>query len=266
VQAKLPVVLKGEAIALPAPGQPTTHIVKPASDRFPSMTENEAYVMSLAAAVGLEVAPVEARVLRERTFLLIRRYDRSVGADGRVHRVHQEDFCQALGVPPETKYASEGGPTFKECFSLLRRVSRNPAADLLKLLEVAIFNLVVGNADAHGKNFSMLYTADGLQLAPFYDLVSTGLYPELSPKLAMPMGRCATLQEMDPAGWLRFSSEADLGLPFLRRSASELCARVAREAEGVAAALSRPHLDQDAIARHASLVIARARRVAMTIR
>ena len=72
------------------------------------------------AAIGLDVAPVEPRVVSDRTFLLVQRYDRAFGDDGNVRRIHQEDFCQALGVPPETKYASEGGPTFKDCFELLR--------------------------------------------------------------------------------------------------------------------------------------------------
>ena len=109
-QSKVPVVLVDGAVALPAPGQPTTHILKPPISRFSATTENEAFVMRLAAAVGLDVAPVEARVVRDRTFLLVQRYDRAGGEDGRVRRIHQEDFCQALGVPPETKYTSEGGP------------------------------------------------------------------------------------------------------------------------------------------------------------
>lgn len=151
-QSKVPVVLVDGAVALPAPGQPTTHILKPPISRFSATTENEAFVMRLAAAVGLDVAPVEARVVRDRTFLLVQRYDRAGGEDGRVRRIHQEDFCQALGVPPETKYASEGGPAFKDCFALLRRVAARPAVDVLKLLDAVIFNVIAGNADAHGKN------------------------------------------------------------------------------------------------------------------
>ncbi|MFZ4747992.1 MAG: HipA domain-containing protein, partial [Sphingomonas sp.] len=113
-QSKVPVVLLDEAVALPAPGQPTTHILKSPIWRFAATTENEAFVMRLAAAIGLDVAPAEARTVQDRTFLLVHRYDRAIGADGIVRRIHQEDFCQALGVPPETKYASEGGPTFKD--------------------------------------------------------------------------------------------------------------------------------------------------------
>ncbi|MGE3832139.1 MAG: type II toxin-antitoxin system HipA family toxin, partial [Parvibaculaceae bacterium] len=192
-QSKVPVVLIGGAVALPAPGQPTTHILKPPISRFEATTENEAFAMLLAAAIGLEVAPAEPRVVRDRTFLLVQRYDRAIRDDGLVHRIHQEDFCQALGVPPETKYASEGGPTFKDCFELLRRVAARPAVDVLKLLDAVIFNVIAGNADAHGKNFSILYGDDGPRLAPLYDLLATIAYPDLSQKFAMKIGKRATL-------------------------------------------------------------------------
>ncbi|ASY73723.1 HipA protein (plasmid) [Sinorhizobium fredii CCBAU 83666] len=172
-QSKVPVVLIDRRIALPLPGQATTHILKPPIARFPGTTENEAFVKKLGATIGLDIAPVEPRSAEGRSFLLVERYDRVRDASGVVRRIHQEDFCQALGVPPETKYASGGGPTFKDCFELLRRVSARPATDVLKLLDAAIFNLVVGNADAHGKNFSILYDDHGPRLAPLHDLLST---------------------------------------------------------------------------------------------
>jgi serine/threonine-protein kinase HipA len=178
-QSKVPVVLTGGAIALPASGQPTTHILKPPIARFAATTENEAFVMRLAAAVGLAVATVDPRIVRDRTFLLVQRYDRLVLGNGDVRRIHQEDFCQALGVPPEIKYAGEGGPSFKDCFELLRRLAARPATDVLKLLDAAVFNLIAGNADAHGKNFSILYDERGPRLAPLYDLMATMAYPEL---------------------------------------------------------------------------------------
>jgi serine/threonine-protein kinase HipA len=190
--------------------------------RLSGTTENEAFVMRLAAAVGLEVAPVELRTAEGRPFLLVGRYDRRRDEAGFVRRLHQEDFCQALGVLPETKYAGEGGPTFKECFDLVRRISARPAVDVLKLLDAAIFNLIVGNADAHGKNFSILYGEDGPRLAPLYDLLSTIAYPELAPKMAMRLGKRATLQEMDADGWKAFAKEAGVGWPLLRRRVGEL--------------------------------------------
>lgn len=263
-QSKVPVVLVDGAVALPAPGQPTTHILKPPISRFTATTENEAFVMRLAAAIGLDVASVEARIVQGRSFLLVQRYDRAIGDDGIVRRIHQEDFCQALGVPPETKYASEGGPTFKDCFALLRRVAARPAVDVLKLLDAVIFNVIAGNADAHGKNFSILYDTEGPRLAPLYDLLATVAYPDLSPKFAMKIGKRATLAELDAKGWAAFAADAGLGLPLVRRRVAEISKGVRDKATGVAAELSRAELDRTAIEQFADMVRDRAERCALT--
>jgi len=253
-QSKVPVVLVDGAVALPLPGQPTTHILKPPIARFTATTENEAFVMRLAAAIGLDVAPVEPRVVNDRTFLLIQRYDRAIGDDGNVRRIHQEDFCQALGVPPETKYASEGGPTFKDSFELLRRVAARPAVDVLKLLDAVIFNVIAGNADAHGKNFSILYSDEGPRLAPLYDLLATVAYPDLSPKFAMKIGKRATLTELDAKGWEVFAANAGLGLPLIRRRVADTCERVEAQIPAVIGSLLRPGLDDGAVSKLGTMI------------
>jgi len=257
-QSKLPVVTVDGQIARPAPGQPTTHILKPAISDFPHTTENEAFMMRLARAVGLDVASVEPRRVGDRTFLLVGRYDRSTGPDGRVRRIHQEDFCQALAVAPEIKYAGEGGPTIEDCFALLHRVAARPAVEILKLLDAAIFNLIVGNADAHGKNFSLLHDAAGPRLAPLYDLVMTTAYPELSPALAMPIGGCARLADIDAHCWAAFAEEAKLGLPLIRRRVAEIGESVTRKAQDVAQELTTPGLDAEALSRFRDMVVGRA--------
>ena len=263
-QSKVPVVLLDEAVALPAPGQPTTHILKSPIWRFAATTENEAFVMRLAAAIGLDVAPAEARTVQDRTFLLVHRYDRAIGADGIVRRIHQEDFCQALGVPPETKYASEGGPTFKDCFELLRRIAERPAVDVLKLLDAVIFNAIAGNADAHGKNFSILYSDEWPRLAALYDLLATVAYPELSPKFAMKIGKRSTLAELDARGWGDFAADAGLGLPLIRRRVAEVSEKVIAQADKAAGALSDQRLDQAALERFRDLAVTRAQTCAAT--
>lgn len=265
-QSKLPVVLVDGAVALPLSGQPTTHILKPPIAHFPGTTENEAFAMRLSAAAGLETAPVEPRMARDRKFLLIERYDRSVSADGSVRRVHQEDFCQALAVVPGRKYASEGGPTFRDCFALLRRIAARPAVDILKLLDAAIFNLIVGNADAHGKNFSILHAVSGPRLAPLYDLLTTVAYPELSPKLAMKIGKRATLEEINLRGWRAFAVETGIGLPLLRRRIVEIGERVEARIHEVAGALAGPGMDDGALARFAGIVTERAKECVLTVR
>lgn len=231
-QSKLPVLVIDGQIALPAPGQPTSHILKPPIARFAGTTENEYFCMSLARAVGLDVARVEMRRVGERSFLLITRYDRSTGPAGEVTRLHQEDFAQALGVPSHRKYASEGGPTFPDCFALLRRAATRPPREILKLLDAAIFNLIIGNADAHAKNFSLLHKDGAITLAPLYDLLSTVLYPELSPKLAMKIGGKAVLEEIEARHWERFATDARLGAPFVRNRVRQLCQSVIAAVEG----------------------------------
>ena len=265
-QSKVPVVLVDGAVALPAPGQPTTHILKPPISPFKATTENEAFAMRLAAAIGLDVATVEPRIVKDRTFLLVQRYDRAIGDDGNVRRIHQEDFCQALGVPPETKYASEGGPTFKDCFALLRRVAARPAVDVLKLLDAVIFNAIVGNADAHGKNFSILHGNEGPRLAPLYDLLATVAYPDLSPRFAMKIGKRATLAELDAKGWIAFAADAGLGLPLIRRRVAEISEAAIARAPEVVQALAGHGLDDEALSDLASIIAGRAERCAITFR
>jgi len=259
-QQKLPVVLIGGRIALPEPGQPTTHILKPPIERFAASTENEAFAMRLAAAVGLEVAAVEPRRLGNRTFLLVERYDREFAGDGVVHRLHQEDFCQALAIPPEQKYASEGGPAFRNCFDLVRQACTTPAPAILRLLDAAIFNVILGNADAHGKNFSLVYTPDGVSFAPLYDLLCTVAYPELSARFSMRIAHRATLEEFRPDTWAEFAKDVGAGAPYTRQRVRALAEAMFKHAPATAADLADYGLDGVALESYATLVKRRAER------
>jgi serine/threonine-protein kinase HipA len=263
-QSKIPVVLIRGEVALPAPGQPTTHILKPPMQRFPATTENEAFAMRLAAAIGLPVAPVEARRTAGRSYLIVTRYDRTTDANGTVSRVHQEDFCQALGLAPERKYAAEGGPTFKTCFELLRQASARPATEVLKLLDAAIFNLIIGNADAHGKNFSLLYGEGGARLAPLYDLLCTIAYPAISAKLAMKIAGVSLIEELSARTWVKFAADTGLGAPFVRRRVGELADAAAVLSPTIATALATEGCEGDSLANFAAIIRARAERVAST--
>ena len=263
-QSKLPVVLVEGRVALPAPGQPTTHILKPPIARFPNTTENEALVMTLATAVGLPVAPVQARIVAGRPYLLVTRYDRRFDESGKVHRLHQEDFCQALGIPPERKYATEGGPTFTISFDLLRRATTVPAVAVLALLDAALFNVIVGNADAHGKNFSLLHQTGGVTLAPFYDLLSTAAYPELSPNLAMKVAKRVTLEEIGPVTWPAFAEEIGLAASFVRRRVNELAGAVIAQVPSVLDNPGLAGLDAGALREHSTHIVSRAERVVRT--
>jgi serine/threonine-protein kinase HipA len=257
-QQKLPVVMVNGRIALPAPGQPSTHILKPPIPGLPTTTQNEALAMRLAAAIGLPTAPVDPRRTRDHPYLVVERYDRIVTAEGVIRRLHQEDFCQALGVAPEKKYASEGGPTFTTCFDLVRRACARPAAAVLRLLDAAIFNVAVGNADGHGKNYSLLYQPGEIGFAPLYDLLCTAAYPEVHAKFAMRVGKRATLEEFTPNTWEDFAREIGMGAPFVRRRASAVADLILARIEGVADGISAAGFDGPDLQRFVEVIGKRA--------
>ncbi|MBU1287599.1 MAG: type II toxin-antitoxin system HipA family toxin [Alphaproteobacteria bacterium] len=256
-QAKLPVILTSDGIALPVPGQPTTHILKPPITRFEGTTENEAYGMRLGRLIGLNVAEVDIHRAEGLPFLLVRRYDRVRSEEGTVTRLHQEDFCQALGFTSARKYASDGGPGFRDLFTLLRRVATRPAIEVLKLFDAAIFNLIIGNADAHGKNYSLLYDGS-IELAPLYDLLSTVAYPELSPRLAMKIAKQAALEDIQARDWVRFAEETGLTEPYIRRRVKSLCGIVLEHAGNVAAGFDLETGERKAMSGVEGLVLGRA--------
>lgn len=264
-QPKLPVILVEGKIALPAPGQPTTHILKLPITDLPAITENEVLMMRLAAALELSVAQVHARNAGGKPYLLVTRYDRQLEATGEVRRLHQEDFCQALGIPPEQKYQAENGPGFKNGFELLRRAATRPAVEVLKLLDAAIFNVIIGNADAHGKNFSLLYEGAGVTLAPLYDLVCTVAYEHLSPRFAMNIAKSRTLEEIDASAWSAFANNAGLTAPYVVRRVRALSESTQKAVVEIAARLAETGLDREALTKFASIVASRAARVGKTV-
>lgn len=257
-QSKLPVIKDENGIYLPMPGAPTTHILKPPISRFTHTTENEAFAMRLAGAVGLTVAPVEIGRAETHVFLLVARYDRKRAPDGSLKRVHQEDFCQALGCLTERKYAAEGGPSFRDCFQLLRDACTRPARELLKLLDAAIFTLIVGNADAHSKNYSLLYRAGETTMAPLYDLLSTVAYPELAPGLAMKIAKRSRLEDIRPNDWTLFAEETGISEPYIRRRVLALSTSVLNKADAVVGSFEIPQESQMAMQGFADLVRGRA--------
>lgn len=263
-QSKLPVVLTEDGgIAIPRPGEPSTHLIKPEPERFPGLAANEAFCLALARAMGLDAVEAEWREVAGRPLLLVARYDRA-GADGRTIRLHQEDFAQALGVPSNRKYAAEGGPTLRDSFALLRSAATRPAREVLKLADAAIFNLIIGNADAHAKNFSLLRTDSGeIVLSPLYDLVATHVWKELSPRSAMRFGGAGTLEEVDRKTFARFAEEAGLAPPYLKRR-SRVLARAVQSA--IAEGIEVPGLSGLAhVAKPAASIAERAERLELKL-
>ena len=226
-QKKLPVFYDGERFSLGYGSCPSNFIVKPAIDNLDGSVENEGYCMALAREVGLQVPYSFLHEHEDVRVFLVERYDRVRTGEG-TRRLHQEDFCQALGIAPEFKYESEGGPSLAACFELLRRSSVHSGRDVLSLLNWTVFNYLIGNSDAHGKNISLLLLPEGPMLAPFYDQLSTRIYAHygLSEGLAMRIGG-----EGDPAAvrkvhWERFAEEVGIKPRLVLARVAELARRV----------------------------------------
>ena len=169
-------------------------------------------------------------------YLFVERYDRIVQTDNTVIRIHQEDFCQALSIAPEFKYQKEGGPRLEQCFGLVRETASLPAVGLIELLKAVVFNVIIGNCDAHGKNFSLLYEPKNSRtsLAPLYDLVSTMYYSELSSSMAMSIGKQYQPTLLDSANFRKLSQQIKFSekraLSQILSFAKEVCEKV-RSAE-----------------------------------
>lgn len=219
-QDKIAAHVEGDKISIPLGGAPSTHILKPAIAHFEGLVFNEALCMNLAAAIGLPTASVETRKVEDIDYLLVKRYDRKVSGPT-IQRLHQEDFCQALGIISEHKYQREGGPSLKSGFGLIRDISSAPVIDLQRFLDAVIFNFLVGNHDAHGKNFSFVYD-EQVSIAPLYDIVCTSYYPELSRKMAMKIGGEYESAMIRPRSFDKMAEECGLAKPLVKKRILEL--------------------------------------------
>jgi serine/threonine-protein kinase HipA len=216
-QDKIGVILEANgSLSEPLEGAISTHILKAPNPDYPGLVSIEALGLRLARAAHLAVPDVSlARV--PTPCLVVERFDRVTNAAGAVERVHEEDFCQALGLPPEHKYQAHGGPSFARCFALVRELGIGAPA-LASLIDWAAFTVAIGNADAHGKNVGLLHHRDrSIVLAPFYDLVPTCVYPALDRELAMFVGTARTVDDVEPPAWQGFASDCGLGRKYVER-------------------------------------------------
>lgn len=186
LQNKLLLVATDAGWGRPAEGFPSTHILKVEDRRYPGLAQLEAAALRLARQVGLTTIDVRVETHADVECLIVSRFDRTPTG-----RLHQEDSCQALDRDAEAargrgKYQAHGGPSFVDVAGLLDTFAADPTGQLRRLLAVATFTVAIGNADAHGKNLSLLHTAPGVvELAPLYDTVPTALWPKLDTAAAM---------------------------------------------------------------------------------
>ena len=219
----------------PLGGAPSTHIIKPSLAGWTDIAANEAFCLRVARCCGLSTATSETREIEGTSCLIVERFDRTLTNDMRIVRLHQEDFCQALRVLPESKYEFEGGPSIAAIVGALREISAAPAADVNAFLRAVAINFLVGNSDAHGKNFAMLYDPNGgPRLAPLYDIVSTAVYDVVT-KMAMLVGRAEEPTDVTEDDWHRLAIGAGVNAPLLIRETRTLATRARECAAAVAA-------------------------------
>jgi serine/threonine-protein kinase HipA len=202
-------------------GAPSTVIVKPdISGGFNGVelsALNELFCMQLATVIGLR-AP---RSFWFAGAFAVERFDRSlVGSD--LQRIHQEDFAQLLGLPPAAKYDI----TWRDCFLVVDQYVEQAEAARRELVDRLLFNLLIGNADAHGKNLALLFGEQGAQLAPAYDLLCTEVYPALSAAFVMRIGHARRQEELTPLAWQQLAGEARLPLEWIKQRGLQLSSSV----------------------------------------
>jgi serine/threonine-protein kinase HipA len=271
-QRKLVVVVEGDRIGLPLGTTPSTHILKPASEErrgprrdrltYPSLVANEAFCMTLAQHSGLAVADVAVREIEGSAALLITRYDRA-NSEGGITRIHQEDFCQALDVPTRLKYEKGGGPSARSYLDLVRQWSANVLADQNELLDRLAFNYLIGNADAHAKNFSLLHAKEGIRLAPAYDLLSTFAYPHLSKEMATAINGMFDSGGLQAVHWHKWFGQLEVSARLYSERFASLAGRVAKALPSARREMQGWRLGNGVLDATAALVNERAEALAM---
>jgi serine/threonine-protein kinase HipA len=256
VQDKLPVSLIDRKIVIPLNGTPSTHIIKPNSDRLPGNVHNEAYCLKLAEMIGLDTAKATTGRAGKRLYLLVERYDRLKTSAGEIIRVHQEDFCQLLGYFPSSKYeftssSIRGGPDLKTLFDGAARFIQPGAR--LPLIDAVIYNILICNVDAHAKNYSILIGAGGsAKLAPLYDLMCGEVYPKTTKRLAQAINGRKEGIHIHGSDWQQLARQVSLSPARTLKRVEELCELVTVNAdaakEAIASSPAGPHQMLDRIA------------------
>ena len=234
VQAKLPVILKDTKIGLANGTLSSTHIMKFQTKKHLHIVVNELFCMTLAKKIGLKVASVELRRFDAYPTLLIERFDR-IYKDNFVERLHIIDGCQMLNLPPSYKYEQNfgtlrdvqnirEGASFKKLFKSTKRCSV-PAVAQLELLNWAMFNLIIGNSDAHGKNFSFFISKKGIKPTPFYDMLCVMMY-DFDHNLAMAYGDEFNPDEVFAYQLREFSEDVNMNHKLVSKVLGKLCDKV----------------------------------------
>lgn len=268
-QPKTALVHDGRRWGIPSGRIPTTHILKPsAQPRFADFEVNEHLCLMLADALGISVPRSWVQSFDGQPTIVVERFDRQRLPDGRVRRIHQEDCCQALGVPPGLKYEAEGGPGAQDVIRLLVRESDTPDVDVAAFIDSLAFNWLIAGTDAHAKNHALMIGPGSVRLAPFFDLISTLPYdreiPYRKAKLAMRVDREYNVWKIRSRHWRGLAQRSGLDPEPVLERVRELAAAVPRALHSVIDGLAAPYAAAETvelltrrIERHASDCLAR---------
>ncbi|MEH6524159.1 type II toxin-antitoxin system HipA family toxin [Sulfitobacter sp.] len=253
---------KGDQLAIPMSGAPSTVIIKPDNPNLPGIVENEAYCLILAKLIGMVVAEVGIIDVGSRTALAVARYDRTTRKDGSLRRLHQEDFAQANGIFPSQKY-EQGTLAGLDLNQLLMTAQHLPAQNALTLQDQVIFNILVANTDAHAKNYSMLLSG-GPSMAPLYDVSTVLHWDHVNQYHAQKLGgRKRKPADMARRHWERIADTAGFSPRGIRLRVQELVdAMVAKRVEAVEAVCAHQGAERGMVEHVAVLVEQNALRIA----
>ena len=223
---------------LPKGTAPSTHIVKQSHIRLDSIVTNEQLALSTASKCGIIIPDsfiINTGEGKENEVLFAtERYDRMISNQSskinglyRPLRLHQEDFAQAMGIPSSRKYEKKTAEYMRGMFDILRRYSSDPVRDQLRLWDIIVFNYLIGNTDAHIKNFSLLYNSSlkSLRLAPAYDIVSTTVYDQSTRDMAFNIGGVYSIDEIERGHFITAAKAVGLGERMAMKRFDDMCGR-----------------------------------------
>jgi len=253
-QPKTALFSDGRRWGIPSGRTPSTHILKPpAQPDLDGFEINEHFSLNLAAELGVVVARSRVERFGGQSAIVVERYDRVMTENGEVLRIHQEDTCQALGVPPWTKYENEGGPGAADIVELLLQQSDDPGADVGAFIDALVLNWAVAGSDAHAKNYSLMLGPGSVRLAPLYDLLSVLPYDRSisyrKVKLAMRVEREYLVWKVRPRHWEGLAIRCGLDPAPLLDRAVELLGAIPDAAQATATRLREEGLVQEIVDR-----------------
>ena len=238
-QDKLIACVKDNRILLPLYGEPSTHIIKPPITEYPNSVFNEFFCMRLAEKIGFSAPSCDIIYFDNIPYYCVKRYDRKE-VSGKVSRLHQEDFCQLFSVDPEKKYEYDGGPTIPVCFNLIKRMHIGIAGQI-DFIRRIVFNFLIGNSDAHAKNFSVLYSGKNTKLAPVYDLLCTEIYSNLSREFAMSIGKEFAFANISRINFQEMAADCQIRPEIVFAQIDDLLKKIIPAAESLKSELAITH-------------------------